>query len=187
MTDDRRIVVFIAASADGYIARPDGDVSWLDRGGSPENYGTLEFMEGIDTILWGRRTFEKAIELGGAFDEKTRHYVFTRDPPEEPPPGVEFVDEPVAEFCERLREEPGKDIWIMGGGELIASFLDAGQIDELIVYVMPVLIGEGVPLIARRRGDIPLELLSARSYENGVVRLHYAIGTPAEDAGLSGA
>lgn len=175
MTDARRIVVFIAASADGYIARPDGDVSWLDRGGTPADYGTLEFMEGIDTILWGRRTFEKAIELGGAFDETTRHYVFSHRPPDDPPPGVEFVDEPVEAFCARLRGEQGKDIWMMGGGELIASFLDAGQIDELIVYVIPVLIGEGVPLIGRRRGDVPLELLSSRSYDDGVVRLHYAV------------
>lgn len=175
MSEARKIVVFIATSADGYIARPDGDVSWLDRGGGPENYGTLEFMAGIDTILWGRRTYEKALELGGAFDENTRHYVFSRDPPGDAPAAVEFVDEPVEEFCARLRAARGKDVWMMGGGELIASFLDADQIDELILYVMPVLIGEGVPLIAPRRGDVPLRLLSSRAYENGVVRLHYAV------------
>ena len=175
MSGSRRIIVFIAASADGYIARPDGDVSWLDRGRPPEAYGTMEFMESVDTILWGRKTYEKALAMAGGFGADVRNFVFTHRPPEEPPPNVEFVDEPIGAFCDRLRAEPGKDIWLMGGGELIASFLDAGQIDELIVFLMPVLIGDGVPLIGPRTGDIPLALRSSHAFDDGVVRLDYRV------------
>lgn len=178
MSPRRKIIVYIAASADGYIARPDGDVSWLDRGRPPEAYGTAEFMESVDTILWGRKTYEKALDMGGGFDPDVRNYVFTRRPPEQGPPGVEFVSEPVGEFGERVRTAPGKDIWMMGGGELIASFLDAGQIDELIVHVMPILIGDGIPLVAPRHGDVALDLLSSYAYDEGVLRLHYAVERP---------
>lgn len=175
MTSPRHVIVFIATSADGFIARPDGDVSWLDRGRPPEDYGTLDFMKTVDTILWGRKTYEKGLELGGGFDERVKNYVFSRRPPDDPPPGVTFVDEPIADFCRGLRAAPGNDIWMMGGGEIIASFLDAGEIDELIIYVMPVLIGEGIRLIAERHGDVPLALVSSHAYEDGVVKLHYRV------------
>jgi dihydrofolate reductase len=75
----------------------------------------------------------------------------------------------------RLRATPGKHIWMMGGGELIASFLDAGEIDEFDIHVMPNLIGEGIPLIAPRHRDVPLNLLSVRKYADSVVRLRYEI------------
>ena len=89
--------------------------------------------------------------------------------------GVEFVSEPVKEFARKIRAKPGKNIWMMGGGELIASFLDAGEIDEFDVKVIPVMIGEGIPLVAPRHGDIPLKLISSKKYPDGVVALKYAI------------
>lgn len=79
----------------------------------------------------------------------------------------------------RLRATPGKNIWMMGGASLIGSFLDAGSIDEFIIHVIPVLIGDGTPLIAPRHRTVPLTLRSSRRYADGVVRLHYAVG-PAE-------
>jgi len=86
------------------------------------------------------------------------------------------VSEPVKRFARRLRATPGKHIWMMGGGGLIASFLDAGEIDEFVIHVVPVLIGKGIPLIAPRHRDIPLRLRSSRKYPDGVVRLHYEVG-----------
>jgi dihydrofolate reductase len=88
---------------------------------------------------------------------------------------VEFVKEPLSEFAKRLRAMPGKDIWMMGGGGIIASFLDAGEIDEFIIHVIPTFIGEGIPLIAPKRRNVELKLLSVRDYPDGVVRLHYAV------------
>jgi dihydrofolate reductase len=88
---------------------------------------------------------------------------------------VEFVSGPVKRFAKRLRAAPGKDIWMMGGGGLIASFLDAGEIDEFDIHVIPVFIGEGIPLIAPRHRDIPIRLRSTRKYSDGVVRLRYEV------------
>jgi len=70
---------------------------------------------------------------------------------------------------------PGKDIWMMGGGSIITSFLDAGEIDEFIIHVIPILIGEGIPLIAPKQRDVSLKVLSVRDYTDGVIRLHYAV------------
>ncbi len=177
----RKIIVYIATSADGYIARPDGDVEWLTR--RPRlDYGMGAFYRTIDTILWGRKTYDWSLEYQkkkdikeGIFDKKVANYVFSRKPPKRAAPGVEFVSEPVKAFARRLRAIPGKHIWMMGGGGLIASFLDAGEIDEFDIHVIPTFIGEGIPLVAPRHRDVSLHLRSARKYPDGVVRLRYEI------------
>lgn len=89
--------------------------------------------------------------------------------------GIEFVNDAIGPFVSRLREQPGKDIWLMGGGELIASFLDEHAIDEFIVTVAPVFIGDGIPLIARRHRHVPLDLQSVQRFEDGVVQMHYRV------------
>jgi dihydrofolate reductase len=182
MKAKRKIIVYIATSADGYIARPDGDVEWLNRRPDTVDYGMTEFYSSIDTILWGRKTYDwvlayhrKKRERGGMFDTKVANYVFSRKPPQRVVKGVEFVSEPVKAFAQRLRANPGKNIWMMGGGGLIASFLDAGEIDEFDIHVIPTLIGEGIPLVAPRHRDVPLGLRSARKYPDGVVRLRYQV------------
>ncbi|WP_158941877.1 dihydrofolate reductase family protein [Granulicella sp. S190] len=182
MNAPRKIIVYIATSADGYIARPDGDIEWLNRMPSKSDYGMRAFYRTIDTILWRRKTYDWALDYdkrngnkGGIFDTKLVNYVFSGKPPRQKTPGVAFVSEPVKEFAQRLRTTPGKNIWMMGGGELIASFLDAGEIDEFDIHVMPTLIGEGIPLIAPRHRDVPLHLHSVRKYADGVVRLRYEI------------
>jgi dihydrofolate reductase len=180
----RKIIVYIATSADGYIARPDGDVEWLNRRPRTIDYGIGAFYRTIDTILWGRKTYDwllnyykKKGKKDGMFDTKLANYVFSRKPRKRSASGVEFVSEPVKEFAQRLRATPGKHIWMMGGGELIASFLDAGEIDEFDIHVIPVFIGEGIPFIAPRHRDVRLRLRSSRKYPDGVVRLRYEVGS----------
>jgi dihydrofolate reductase len=179
---DRKIIVYIATSADGYIARPDGNVDWLNRPRTAGDYGMGEFFKSIDTVLWGRKTFG----IGGntrGYGGRIKNYVFTHHPPKSPVKGVEFVNEPIKEFAQRLRAAPGKDIWMMGGGIIIASFLDAGEIDEFKIHVIPTFIGEGIPLIAPQHRSIELKLLSVKAYPDGVVRLHYEVDqTPKETA-----
>jgi dihydrofolate reductase len=181
--NSRKIIVYIATSADGYIARPDGDVEWLNRRPHTVDYGMREFYPTIDTILWGRKTYDwllnyykKRGKTKGLFDTKLTNLVFSRKPPRRKAPGVQFVSEPVKTFAKRLRAMPGKHIWMMGGGELIASFLDAGEIDEFDIHVIPVFIGEGIPLMARRHRDVALRLRSSKKYPDGVVRLRYEVG-----------
>ena len=107
---------------------------------------------------------------------KVKHYAFSRSPASDPLPGVEFVSSSIPEFAGRLRAAPGKNIWLMGGAGIIASFLDAGAIDEFSIHAVPVMIGEGIPLVAPRHRNIPLELISARSFQDGVVHLNYSVG-----------
>lgn len=182
MKPRRKIIVYIATSADGYIARPDGDVEWLNRRPHTVDYGMRAFYPTIDTILWGRKTYDwllsyykKKGKKSGMFDTKLANYVFSRKPPNVAASGVEFVSEEVKGFAQHLRATPGKNIWMMGGGKLIASFLDAGEIDELDIHVIPLFIGEGIPLIAPRHRDVPLRLRSSRRYSDGVVRLRYEV------------
>lgn len=178
MTKRRRVIVHIAASADGYIARPDGDLDWLTSRPAPEGfYGMNDFMKSIDTMLLGRKTYDVSLRLGATFDSKKgRTIVFSRDaPPADVPSGVEFVNDAIGPFTSHLREQPGKDIWLMGGGELIASFLDEQAIDEFVISVVPVFIGDGVPLIARRHRNVPLELQSTERFDDGLVQLRYRV------------
>lgn len=176
------MIVYISISADGYIARPDGDFSWLDRPRPKGNYGMGAFMKSIDTILWGRKTYAQGIELGmspAGFGPKIKNYLFSRQPQVSLLPGFELVREPIKPFAERLRAQKGKDIWMMGGGEIIASFLDEGEIDEFSIHVIPILIGEGIPLIQPRHRFIRLKLLSSEKFPDGVVHLHYRVLKPA--------
>ena len=179
MKKRRKIIVCIAVSADGYIARPDGDVAWLDRPSPKGNYGLDAFFKTIDTIVWGRKTYDKGIELGmkASTYPGVRNYVFSRHRKKPLAPGFELVNQPIKSFAQHLRTQSGKDIWMMGGGEIIASFLDKGEIDEFSIHVIPVLIGEGIPLIQPRRRSIPLKLLSIKKYPDGVVHLHYRVAS----------
>jgi dihydrofolate reductase len=177
VTNRRKVIVHIATSADGYIARPDGDLEWLTSRPAPKGfYGMNAFMRSVDTMVLGRKTYEISLRLGAKFDSRSRSLVFSRQPPpEDVPAGVEFVSESIGPFMDRLRAQPGKDIWLMGGGGIIASFLDEKAIDEFVVSVVPVFIGEGIPLIARRPRHLPLQLLSSERFEDGLVQNRYRI------------
>src|ERR1700720_4816758 len=184
MVRKRKIIVYITTSADGFIARPDGSVDWLDRphpkGGYRDGMGA--FYKSIDTILWGRKTCDMALDFqkkgvpGSAFDTRVKNYVFTRRPVQSAAPeGVEFVNEPIKAFTNRLRKRKGKNIWMMGGAGIIASFLDKGEIDEFKIHVIPTFIGEGIPLIAPGRRTVPLKLISCTKFPDGVVKVHYTV------------
>ncbi len=182
MTRKRQIIVYIATSADGYIARSDGGVDWLDRPRPRGNYGMGGFLRSIDTILWGRKTYEQALGFTGGRGDlgfgHVKHFIFSSHPPAMDPQGVEFVRQPLPEFAKRLRSRPGKDIWMMGGAALIGSFLDAGEIDEFSIHVIPSFIGEGIPLLAPRHRHVHLKLRSVRKFSDGVVHLHYQVPQP---------
>src|SRR5437763_9032248 len=176
----RKIIVMIATTADGFIARKDGAVDWLDRPRTAGDYGMAKFWKSIDTILWGRKTYDLVLRFKKEGKETPdmgdiKNYVFSRKPPKKVADGFEFVKEPIKKFAKRLRAQKGKDIWMMGGGGIIASFLDVGEINEFIIHLIPTFIGEGIPLIAPRHRTVPLKLLSVKKFSDGVVRLHYAV------------
>jgi dihydrofolate reductase len=178
MKNKRKIIVNLATSADGFIARKDGDIEWLSRLHPPKGfYGLAKFERSTDTKLLGRKTYDISLQLGEKFAGKTKYYVFTQHPTSvRKHPGVEFVSEPIETFSKKLLTAEGKDIWLMGGGEIIAAFLDAGAIDEFIISVVPIFIGEGIPLMSGHYRDVPLKLKSSQQFPDGVVQLHYKIG-----------
>src|SRR5947208_16221447 len=110
------------------------------------------FMKTIDTILWGRKTYIKGVEMcmkDGGFGPKIKNYLFSRKPQGSLLQGFELVREPIKPFMQQLRAQPGKNLWMMGGGEIIASLLDEGEIDEFSIRVIRICIGAGSPLITR--------------------------------------
>ncbi len=181
MNPNRKIIVYITTSVDGYIARPDGDVVWLNRPMPKGNYGMGKFLKSVDTILWGRKTYSKGIEMGmekrmaTGFGPGIQNFVFSRQAQESTVAGFKWGSEPIKEFAQKLRKKRGKNVWMMGGGEIIASFLDEGEIDEFQINVVPILIGEGIPLIQPRHRLIRLKLLSSKKFSDGVVGLHYRV------------
>jgi dihydrofolate reductase len=172
----RRFVYYVAASADGFIARPDGAVDWLESRPAAD-YGFEGFLSSIDTVVWGRTTFDGYGVKPPGLDPfgPRRHVVLSSRPP---PPGLDpratFTSEPAAAVAARLRAQGGKDVWLMGGAALARSFLDAGAVDEVVVHVIPVLLGAGIPLFAPG-AEAPLRLRDTHAYADGVVRLRYDV------------
>jgi len=176
MARKRKFILYVALSADGFIARRDGSVDWLNRPHPKGNYGIGTFYRSVDTCVMGRKTYDQVVRFGmrdGYAGKK--NYVFSRRLAMTASPKVVVANEDVIHFARRLRAEKGKDIWLVGGAELVAAFLDAGQVDEFILHVIPTMIGEGIPLVAPRHRNLRLKLLGIRKFPDGVVRLHYAV------------
>ena len=153
---------------------PTANLEWLTSLPAPEGfYGMDKFVQSIDTKILGRKTYEWSRRMGAKFEGPNQYFVFSCSIGL--PQGVEFLSEAVAPFVARLREQPGKDIWLMGGGEVIASFLDETAIDEFVITVAPVFIGEGIPLIAKRHRHVPLGLVATERFRNGVVQNRYCV------------
>lgn len=175
MAAGRQIIAYLATSADGFIARPDGDVGWLHRPRPQGDYGMPAFLRSIDTIVMGRVTWEAAQQLGGAVIEGKRNIVLSHTLPSFAVPGGVVESVPPSELAERLRAEKGGDVWLMGGAQVFGEFLDAGCIDQIVLHVVPVFIGEGIPVFGPARRDVELALRSTRRFPDGVVRLHYDV------------
>jgi dihydrofolate reductase len=166
--------LYIAASLDGFIATPDGGVSWLDAYNSPE-LGYDAFMKSIGTVVMGRATYDQAIGFEGPWPNAgKRTIVLTSKPIESPPPGVERWTGGAAALGEHLRTASKKDVWICGGAKTVRAFLDLDAIDRIELYVIPILLGDGLPLFERSTQQSSLKLQSTRSFDNGVVEIIYA-------------
>ena len=143
----RKIIAYLATSADGFIARPDGDVAWLDKASAEDGYGIAAYLRSVDTIVMGRKTWDIGQKLGGSVVEGKRNIILSRTLPFHAIPGATVESIEPAELAARLRSEKGNNVWLMGGAEVFGSFLSAGALDEIIIHVVPVLIGTGIPLL----------------------------------------
>ncbi|WP_242926611.1 dihydrofolate reductase family protein [Pontibacter vulgaris] len=174
----RRIVLYIAASLDGYIARPDGNIDWLQdkKYNIPdEDFGYSAFLETIDTTLMGNSTYKAVLGMDMPFPySDKKNYVFSRSAHENTE-HVTFVKDNIVDFVEKLKEQPGKDIWLIGGGELNALVLNAGLLDEIILTYIPIILGKGIPLFSADAREHKLKLLPAHNnlYRNGFLQVRY--------------
>jgi len=167
----RRIRYAVAASLDGYIAGPKGEADWILM--DPE-IDFRELFRQFDTFLIGRRTFEGIPR--GAMPGDAKVLVFSRTLRQEDHPDVTIVAGNERETLNALRQEPGKDIWLFGGGQLFRSLLDAGLVDAVEVAVVPVLLGGGLPLLPPPAGRAKLKLTGHKVYKkSGIVSLEYAV------------
>ncbi len=168
----RKIKLFTALSLDNFIARPDGAIDWLFQG---DDFGYFDFIDSIDTSIQGRKTYEKVLQLGGTPDARHTNYVFTRSEKFENTEHVIFVNSDILDFCKKLKTEEGKDIWLVGGGEINSILLNNDLIDELILSIHPVYLGEGIPLFPKIEKQIDMKLVKSKTYENGLLQLTYQL------------
>lgn len=169
--------VFIATSLDGFIAGPDDDLSWLPHPTPAEDYGYAEHMASTAAILMGRRSYDVISAMEGDWPYgDTPVYVATTRPLEPAAPTVRAVHgATAADLLAAVQADIGDGGVYVDGGALIRSLLDEGLIDELVVTVIPVILGEGLPLFAGARVRHALELIGSEAYDDGLVQLRYRV------------
>ncbi|WP_066305031.1 dihydrofolate reductase family protein [Bacillus sp. FJAT-29814] len=177
MGNDRKLALFIASSLDGYIATKDESLEWLFRVEGEGDNGYLEFYDTIDTVVMGRRTYDWIMnqeENRQEFPYKNKDcYVFTRSSIEDTE-DVKFVNGDVTKFVKEIKRKDGKNIWIVGGGELLQHFLQEKLVDEIIITIAPTILGSGIPMF--RAGDYQLDLILKRMRSfNQFAELHYEV------------
>ncbi len=181
----KKVILYIAVSVDGYIARENGAVDWLPEPEpeQSEDFGYNEFIQTIDTVLMGHTTYKQVLSFGGEYPYTgKRNYVFTHDKSLEQDEHVEYVHSNAVAFVNALKVTGFKNIWLVGGAQLFNFLFAHGVVDELILFVMPIALGKGIPLWQGPSPEQALELTKMVAHPGGVVELRYHV-LRAEEAG----
>ena len=167
----RKVVLGLGISIDGYIARRNGAVDFLFM---PKDYSMGTFFKTIDTAIMGRKTLDVAIKMGGSFGGSSmKTYVMSRTRPPGERDGIVFTNKSPAALIREIRKRPGKDIWLMGGGELARDFLKADLVDQLYIGIVPVLLGDGIPLFPSGFPQRDFALVENKTFSRGLISLKY--------------
>ena len=171
----KNLTLYIAMSLDGFIAREDNSLDWLFRTAGEGDSGYSDFYKTVDTILMGRKTYEQILILeNGKFPYKNKKcYVFTRQYNENNE-NVEFINDNIIDFVSKIKNEEGKRVWLVGGGELLHEFLKYKLVDELIIQIAPIIIGKGIRLFKEDNLEIELILKETKSVNN-FSQLYYEV------------
>lgn len=170
----RKVILGLAVSLDGYIEGPNGEYDWCL---TDQDYGMSAFYKRIDSLFIGRKSYDLTLSMG---DEampdfpKLTEYVFSTTL-KEVKPGAILINGDIEAEVNRIKNEPGKDIWLFGGANLTASLLNLGLIDEIGLAVHPIILGSGKPLFSNIKGKIPLKLIDTKTYSSGLVYLTYTL------------
>jgi dihydrofolate reductase len=171
----RKVTFGGANSLDNFIARKDHAFDWIMWSKEAADYMN-RYWKTIDTILWGRKTYEVVAKGGGLTGYgKIKNYLFSRKLKKSSDPNVVLVSEDAGKFVRKLKKQKGKDICVMGGGILGQSLLEAGVIDEVGFCIHPVMLGSGIPLFHPMKHQINLKLLECSPYKNGCVLVRYKV------------
>ncbi|MCW5920757.1 MAG: dihydrofolate reductase [Saprospiraceae bacterium] len=170
----RKLILYIAASLDGYIAKPDGDIEWLSMVEAPQqDYGYKEFVKTVDTIIMGRKTYEKVLSFGIPWPHAERRSFIlsrTRSGGDE---NVTFFNGDVGALVAQIRQTPGLNIYCDGGAEVVYELMRRDLIDQYVISVIPILLGEGIPLFKPGRPRHNLTLLKSTAFPSGLVQMHF--------------
>ncbi len=161
-------------SLDGYIARPDDDISWLEAVEKEgEDYGYSKFTAKVDTVILGRRTYEKVLSMGIGFPHANKEcYIITRKP-QAPIGKLKFYTGDLKVLIKDLKAQEGGTIFCDGGAQVASMLLHDRLVDEFIISVIPILLGDGIRLFKAGLPEQQLQLLNATNYDTGLVQLHY--------------
>ncbi|HZD47576.1 MAG TPA: dihydrofolate reductase family protein [Silvibacterium sp.] len=168
----RKVILGLGISLDGYIARPDGSVDFLFM---PKDYSMAPFFATVDVAVMGRKTLDDSLKMtGGKFDSYgVKCYVMSRSLSPGEREGYEVTQQSPEALIAEVRKKPGKNIWMMGGGELARDFLKDDLVDEIHLGIVPVLIGEGIPLFPTAFPQREFSLIENKSYSKGLITLKY--------------
>ncbi|MDD2287416.1 MAG: dihydrofolate reductase family protein [Lascolabacillus sp.] len=172
----RKIKLYIASSIDGYIASLDGSLDWLSNHPiTPElNYGYDKFFESVNTVIMGGKTYRDILNMDVIYPyESKMSYIITRNQINSSKENIHFITDNIIGTISNLKKEQRKDIWLVGGGELISILLNNDLIDEMIITYIPTLLGEGVPLFPKSKKESNWKLINSQSYDNGVLTIEY--------------
>lgn len=172
----RKVKLYIAISVDGKIADENGGVDWLDQVPNPEesDYGYTDFTQSIDTTIMGNSTYQQVLSFPVPFPYADyENYVFTRNKNLNEDEHAKFISSDFEEFIGDLKKKKGKDIWLIGGAEIISLIHELSLIDEYLIFVMPVVLGNGISLFSGHPKKADLKLIEAKNYPSGVTLLHY--------------
>jgi dihydrofolate reductase len=167
----RKIILNLAVTLDGYIAGPNGEYDWCF---TDADYGMTEFMKSVDATLMGRKTYDIVLQyVNGAPYPNFTNYVFSRTRTESEFENVRIVNEQISDFVKKIKSDKGKNIWLYGGAEIIAPLVKEDLVDEMILSVHPILLGNGIPLFNKISPRKNLTLVDTTSYPSGLVQLIY--------------
>ena len=170
----RKVKLFVASSLDCYIAREDGGIDWLY---TDADYGYEKFYDSIDTIIMGRKSYEQSLTFDVYPYKGKKVYVFTRKKVRRKnnEQDCEYIDTNIQDFVTNLTQLIGKDIWLLGGGEIVSVLLNAGLVDEIILSIHPIILGTGIPLLRNIQKEVNLKLENSMSFERGLTQLCYKV------------
>ena len=169
----RKIILGLAVSLDGFIEGPNGEYDWCF---TDQDYGMTEFYKRIDSLFIGRRSYELLLTMDNdampGFP-KLKEYVFSTTM-KDAKPGVLIINDDIKTNIEKIKHEPGKDIWLFGGASLTSSLLNLDLVDEMSLAIHPIILGSGKPLFSDIKKRIPLNLIDTKTYSSGLVTMVYS-------------